>query len=773
MKVVAAAGSLGVKMSFSIVSVALVNRPAFTTFDYRLNLKKNQDQDKLKGARVYVPFGTAAGKEAQSLGIITAFKDYSFTESSNLKEAVLIDESCPFGSDVFTTITFASSYCHYPVGQCFFTALPLALRDGKECSFPKIDCLVLTEQSAELEASLKAQNKIRSKIQLKLLEILREHPQNLAPISVSAVKDRGITTQAINALIEKSLIRKIKTDLPALDWTISPGPGDIVREPGPALNSEQQYAVDRITKTSEFKTFLLNGITGSGKTEVYLKVIEKTLSEGKGVLVLVPEIALTPQTFERFQRRFKVPVSSMHSALSDSERFEAYLAMKFKKSGILIGTRSALFAPIPNLGLIVIDEEHDSSFKQTDGLRYHARSLAIIRARECNCPVILGSATPCLETVHNAELGIYERLDLTFRAGGAQLPEFTIADLVKEPMSQGINCGIGTTLENAIGEETVKGNQVLLFLNRRGFSRHLFCHRCGKVFICPNCDNVLTVHRMENALICHVCNHKEPLVRVCPQCNHNELLETGFGTEQVEEFLQSRYPDVPIERIDRDTVKSREELEAKLERIKSGRSCILIGTQMIAKGHDFPDVTLVGIIDIDSGIYSDDFRSLEFTAQLLTQVSGRAGRALKRGGVIIQTHHPENFLIYDLIELKRPYFDVAKHLLTMRAELKLPPFTFQAVINTNAEERDMAHHFLLNILSKIKNLPQCKDHEISPVLPDKMEKRHKRHHFHIVVTSPNRVLRRTLLDAVVKITRELGIPPGVRFAIDVDPLTIS
>ena len=761
-------------MSVSIVSVALVNRPIFTTYDYRLNLKKHHDPQKLIGSRVLVPFSQnqIAKKGATSLGIITAFKDHSFTQVASLNEATLIDDECPFGEDIFKTIMFASEYCHYPIGQCFFTALPLALREGKECSLPKIEALSLTEKALDLIASYKEKGKLRAPLQLKLIKTLIEN-QAQGAMPISAIKDLGIGTPIINALIEKGIAKKVKNDLGEINWAQQLDKLEIIKTKGPILNAEQQIAVDTISATHEFKTFLLNGITGSGKTEVYLNVIANILKKGKAVLVLIPEIALTPQTFERFQKRFNVPVISMHSALSDKERYEAYLAMKFGKGGVLVGTRSALFTPIPNLGLIIIDEEHDSSFKQADNLRYHARTLAIKRAKLCNCPIILGSATPSLETIHNADLGIYERLDLVNRAGGAALPNFELINLTLEPMSHGMNCGIGTTLENAIGEETVKGNQVLLFLNRRGYSRHLFCHRCGKIFTCPHCDNVMTVHRQENALICHICDHKENIPRICPECNCNELLETGFGTEQVEEFLHNRYPDVTVERIDRDTVKNREDLEAKINRIRSGKTCIIVGTQMLAKGHDFPDVTLVGILDIDAGLFSDDFRSLEFTAQLITQVAGRAGRALKQGQVIIQSHHPENFLIYSLIEEKRPYMEIAHLLINMREQLHLPPFTYQALINTNSEDREKAHLFLLEIMTKINQLPEALKVEATPVLPDKMEKRQNRHYFHVVITCQNREDRKAYLDKVVLIVTQLHIPPKVRFAIDVDPLIMT
>uniref|UniRef100_UPI003FF074EE replication restart helicase PriA n=1 Tax=Succinivibrio sp. TaxID=2053619 RepID=UPI003FF074EE len=505
---------------------------------------------------------------------------------------------------------------------------------------------------------------------------------------------------------------------------------EILKETPPKPNLEQQNAILTISNCHGFNTFLLNGITGSGKTEVYLRVIENVLKEGKAVLILVPEIALTPQTFDRFYRRFNVPVSSMHSALSDRERLDAYIDMATSKSGILIGTRTALFTPIPNLGLIVIDEEHDSSFKQNDSFRYHARNLAIMRAKLNNCPIVLGSATPSLETIYNVQKGVYQKIDLTIRAGGATVPNFELIDLRNEPLTDGLKTGICQTLEDEIGEETAKGNQVLLFLNRRGFAHHLVCHQCGHVFVCPNCDNLLTVHKKANRLQCHVCENFYEIPKTCYVCGNDELVEQGFGTEQVSEFLEHRYPDIGVERIDRDSVTTKKQLETKLNRIRQGTSKIMLGTQMLAKGHDFPDVTLVGILDVDSSLFSDDFRSLENTAQLLTQVSGRSGRGKKQGKVVIQTHHPDNLLINQLIDPNCNYMTIADDLLETRKSMMLPPFSSQAFILCNSQNRTKAFNFLSDVYRKLNNLKDDYPNlALTHVLSDKMEKVQNRYHF--------------------------------------------
>ncbi len=495
------------------------------------------------------------------------------------------------------------------------------------------------------------------------------------------------------------------------------------------------------------------------------------LKKGRAVLVLVPEIALTPQTFERFYRRFNVPVSSMHSQLSDRERLDAYLDMSKSRAAILIGTRTALFTPIPRLGLIVVDEEHDSSFKQSDGFRYHCRDLAIMRAKIADCPIILGSATPSLESFYNVQRSHLIRLDLTERAAGATLPSCEIVDLRREEMSEGLRAGIGRTLEERIGEETVKGNQVLLFLNRRGFSHHLICHDCGHVFSCPNCDNLMTVHRHDFRLHCHICEYSFPLPDTCPECGGHSLLEIGFGTEQVEDYLRLRFPDVGIERIDRDTVTSKTALEQRLERVRSGKSQIMIGTQIISKGHDFPNVTLVGILDVDSSLFTDDYRSQESCAQLLTQVSGRAGRALKKGQVLIQTHYPENLLINSVADPAVSYGAIAAMLLEGRRELSLPPYTAQAFLLSNSSDRAEAHAYLAALYQGISAiLPKYPGLQTGPVLSDKMEKRQNRFHFHILITAPDRGSLASFLDEVTLLRQRLKLRGDTRFAVEVDPL---
>ena len=539
------------------------------------------------------------------------------------------------------------------------------------------------------------------------------------------------------------------------------------------LNEEQEQALLRINAHTGFGVFLLNGITGSGKTEIYLQTIEHCLRSGKRALILVPEISLTPQTFKRFFARFKVPIATAHSTLSQRERLDAFLDMNTQRAAILIGTRSALFTSIPDLGLIVIDEEHDSSFKQSDGLRYHARTLALYRAQECNCKAILGSATPSLESVYHVLCGDYQRIVLNHRALQAQLPTLEVVDMRQEELTDSVRAGVGQLIEEEVGKATAQHQQALLFLNRRGYSHTLTCHKCGYIFKCPNCDMQMTVHHVHNKLICHICgNTTYRIPHICPQCHsENTLIETGLGTEQVADYLKVRFPDVGIERIDRDSMSSHDDFVEALTRVRQHQSEIVIGTQMIAKGHDFPDITMVGLLEVDGGLFCDDFRGLEYTAQLITQVAGRAGRAEHCGRVYIQTRYPLHPLIQRLIEPNFSYFSLASELLKLREEPCLPPYAAQAMVMTNSTDREQSFNTLQRLMDTVNDRADLvAGMNITPVLPDRVEKRFGRYHFHVVLTSKDVLQLHRLLDEMVLIFSSYEKLRDLRFAIDVDPI---
>lgn len=731
----------------TIVSVAL-NLPLFRFFDYLL---EGSYDESVIGSRVQVSFGRTV-----QTGIVTAVKQESELDLKDLKTAKLIDASPLIESDMFETLEFGSRYYHYPLGQCLHTAMPKLLREGEAASYKSIPGLELIDRDFD-------ENTLRSEEQKRIVRILRHGTAKRLEL-----RERGIKSASENALVKKNIIRKV--DISPRLVPFEPDRDSIIRQPGPELNPDQVSAVKAVCGHEGFGVFLINGVTGSGKTEVYLNIIEDVIRQGKKAMVLVPEIALTPQTFERFYNRFNVPIASMHSSLSDRERCDAYLDMRYEKAWIIIGTRSSLFAPVKNLGLIVIDEEHDSSFKQNDGFRYHARSLAIVRAKIHGAKVVLGSATPSLESIHNCQIGKFTALYLPERAGGAAMPGIELIDLRAEGMSDGIRTGIGQTLEQRIGLETAKGNQVLLFLNRRGYSHNLICHNCGHVFMCRQCDIPLTVHKGAGRLCCHICDSFEYIPQACPKCRSDMLLESGFGTEQVEEFLRLRYPDTAIVRVDRDNIKNRDDLEESLQKIVKKEAQILVGTQMLAKGHDFPDVTLVGILDIDANLYSDDFRSLESTAQLVTQVSGRAGRAFKKGSVVIQSHEKNHRLIYDLVVSKLGYAQIAQELLGLREAQRMPPFSYMAFLLSNCSVREYAYEYLQGVHAYMHGKYADEENFISPVVSDKIEKRQNRFHFHILLKSTHSKRFHEILDDVSQsFMGDRKLKGDCRFAVEVDP----
>lgn len=757
-----------------------INRALYQTYDYKLS---GYHGSEILGCRMEVSFGRGSNK-SQDIGIIVGIGAKSAYPFTRIKPAFLLDEHSLILPDVYATMTYAARYYHYPLGQTMPLALPKLLRDGALAAYKEIPGIKSKVAPQDLATSLK---KLRSQGQRDLLILLQQ-----GPMQSRALREQGFSAQQEAALVRRNLASRYDfakersvLDLKALakedeqaqknaaaQGKEVPFASALLANPPLKLNSEQQWVLNQIVKQETHDIFLLNGVTGSGKTEVYLQAIEATLRRGKKALVLVPEIALTPQTFRRFYQRFKVPIATMHSNLSNRERLDAFLDMYLNRAAILIGTRSALFTSIPDLGLIVIDEEHDSSFKQADGLRYHARTLAIYRARICNCPVILGSATPSLESVYNCMTGYYRRLDLLHRAKSANMPDITLIDLRKEQMSDSVIAGLGTVLENAIGLATAMHNQAILFLNRRGFSHSMVCHACGCIIACAHCDNQMTVHRALGQLRCHICDAVMPIPNSCPYCHSKDsLIEIGVGTEQVENYLQSRFMDVGIERIDRDNITTKKDLDEALARVATHKSEILVGTQMLAKGHDFPDVTLVGILDVDSGLFCDDFRGWEYTAQLITQVAGRAGRSGKAGCVYIQTRFPDHPLLIKLVAPNFNYVQLAEQLLDIRYDTKMPPFTYQAIVMANSTKREHAFYTLRDIFGPLDDRQELLTNiSISPILPDRIEKRFNRFHFHVSITAGDEASLSRLLDFIVAQYQKLQGLGDLRFAIDVDPI---
>ncbi len=529
------------------------------------------------------------------------------------------------------------------------------------------------------------------------------------------------------------------------------------------LNTHQQAAVDTIRQSlGQFKPFLLHGITGSGKTEVYLEIIATVLQQKRQILVLVPEIGLTPQMVARFQKRFSEPLLLFHSGLTDKQRLSHWQLAQSGAASIIMGTRSALFTPLYRPGLIIIDEEHDSSFKQQKGLRYHARDLALMRAKLEKIPIILGSATASLESMANANLQRYHFLSLPNRAGAALQPTLHFIDLRHQKLEQGFSSLLLQSMEKHLQSQ----NQVLLFLNRRGFAPLTICHACGWTANCQRCDQKMTFHKRPAHLQCHYCSYRCPLASHCPNCQQPQLVVLGQGTQRLEETLTKYFPGIGITRLDRDNTQRKGSLEKLLKNIHKGESQILIGTQMLAKGHHFPNVTLVGILETDAGLFSADFRALERTGQLIMQVAGRAGRADKPGEVLIQTHHPEHPLLLHLVN--EGYLSFSEKLLHLRQSSMLPPYTHLALIHAEAILSDYPLAFLNEIKQHASQLK--KNVAILGPIPALSPRRAGYYRAHLLFQTTRRNDLHALLQPLVKLIPELSHHRRVRWSLDVDPL---
>jgi primosomal protein N' (replication factor Y) len=533
---------------------------------------------------------------------------------------------------------------------------------------------------------------------------------------------------------------------------------------GPQLNVEQQRAVEAIAaRLGEFAPILLDGITGSGKTEVYLTLIGQVIAQGRQALVLVPEIGLTPQALRRFRERLPGAVAVLHSGLSDGERTRAWLAAARGQVQVILGTRSAVFVPLPNAGLIVVDEEHDSSYKQHEGLRYNARDLAIVRAKALGVPIVLGTATPSLETLANVEAGRYQRLHLDARAGAARLPEFRCIDLRGKVLHDGLAPELIAGLRACLA----RGEQALIFRNRRGFAPVLHCHGCGWHATCARCDKALTWHRGAARMRCHHCGAEQRVPEKCPQCGNIHLAGLGLGTERLENSLAELFPHVPVVRIDRETTRRKHAFDELLGSIAPDQPGLLVGTQMLAKGHDLPNLTTVAIVGVDEGLFSIDFRASERLCQLIVQVSGRAGRALKPGTVWLQTHQPDHPLLRGL--LRDGYAVAARALLAERRETGLPPYAHLALLRAESSALADVERFLQRALA----LSESPDGvSVLGPMPAPMPRRAGLHRGQLLLSADERSRLHAFLPGWLARVRESAEARRARWSLDVDPIDL-
>ncbi|MEP7044179.1 MAG: primosomal protein N', partial [Dokdonella sp.] len=575
-------------------------------------------------------------------------------------------------AELMSTLRWAARYYQHPLGEVLQAALPVALRSARELPLSGIEVLQSTAAAA---ATLLDPHRRRASRTDALLRILSTGPVPTA----TARAQSGASASVVRSAVAQGWIERVRIAQSAITHAAIAGP---------PLNVEQRAAADTVMAATGFAPFLLDGVTGSGKTEVYLTIIRACLEQGRQALVLVPEIALTPQALRRFRERLGIDIAALHSGLGESERARAWRAAARGESQVILGTRSALFVPLPNAGVIIVDEEHDASYKQQEGFRYHARDLAVMRAKALNIAVVLGSATPSLESLANVDGGRYRSLRLSHRAGLAQPPALRVLDLRRQNLQHGL---AASTLD-AIADCISRGEQALIFKNRRGYAPVLMCHDCGWSAQCPDCERALTLHRSAGRMRCHHCGREQAVPHACPACAGLALHALGQGTERLEETLALQFPDVPIVRVDRDTTRGRRMRDALFDSLPSSGARILVGTQMLAKGHDLPHLTLVVVVGVDEGLHSVDFRASERLGQLVVQVAGRAGRAERAGTVILQTHDPAHPLLATL--LNGGYHALATQLLKDRRDASLPPFAQFALLRAEAKNKAALDAFL-------------------------------------------------------------------------------
>ncbi len=720
--------------------------PVYQLFDYLAPARA--DGTPQPGARVRVPFGRGS-----RTGVIIGTTATSQVATNRLKRVdELLDDAPLLSAELMKLLRWASEYYHAPPGEVIAGALPVLLRRGG----PVRGRTRLRWRLGDAGRRLDIDKLARAPRQQALLRLLASRPDGL---DADELRQQPGAGAALRALRDKGwIIAEEMID----DHRTAPVAANA--ESGPVLNPAQHNAIAAVAGAADgFQVFLLDGVTGSGKTEVYFGIITAMLQRQRQVLLLVPEIGLTPQLVDRVRRRFACPLSVLHSGLSDRERLDAWLLARDGDARIVIGTRSAVLTPMPALGAIIIDEEHDGSYKQQEGVRYHARDLAIVRARHLAIPVVLGSATPSLESLHNCRQGRYHDLELPTRAGSAAQPEIRLIDMRVRPVERGLS----DALADAIEKHLARDRQVLLFLNRRGYAPTLLCQECGWIADCRRCDAHMILHQGRRLLRCHHCDAQAPVPAHCPGCGNPDLRPLGQGTERVEETLMQRFPQADILRIDRDSTRRKGSMTALMRRIRNGRRQILIGTQMLAKGHHFPNVTLAGILDADYGLFGADFRAGERMGQLIVQVAGRAGRADQPGEVLIQTRYPEHPLLLAL--LRHDYRHFAGRMLEERAEAGMPPSSYMALLRAESVQRDAPAAFLTRVRRRADETGAAGVELLGPA-PALMERRAGRYRAQLMLLAGRRAPLHRLLTALVPELDALTASGKVRWSLDVDPV---
>ena len=735
-------------MSRPVLAVA-VDAPLRRSFDYRI--PRDADPATLRpGQRVWVPFG-----RRKVVGVIVDLLAHSDVPEEKLKSALaLIDEEPVLDETLLDLLRWSAEYYRHPLGEVIAAALPAALRGGGDAN-ATAERWVLS--AAALTGGLAPLGTRATKLR-EVTQWLETHGASGAT-ELSALSTRW--RDHVRELEKRGWVTKLRQDVEVQSATT----GHIAAERGPELTPEQGEAVGAIESAhGRFAPFVLHGVTGSGKTEVYLRAIASVVARGEQALVLVPEISLTPQLVARFASRFPGPLAVLHSGLTDADRLQAWRAARNGTAPVVIGTRSAIFAPLARPGLIVVDEEHDASYKQQDGFRYSARDLALARAQRHAIPVVLGSATPSLESLERVRAGRAQRLELPNRTAGAKPPALHLIDLRAHVETQ----GIATPTVLAIRRHLDAGGQVLIYLNRRGYAPTLFCPSCGWVAPCPRCDARLTVHLRERSLDCHHCGTHRTIPELCPDCS-TPVKPVGQGTERIEETLGTLFPGVALARIDRDAVRKRGALEETLQKIHSGETRLLVGTQMLTKGHHFPEVSLVVVLNADQGLFGTDFRAAERLAQTIVQVAGRAGRAERAGEVLIQTEYPEHPLLQQLVA--GGYDAFAEAALAEREQAHWPPFARVAVLRAEAPGREAPIAFLDEAKSLAESCGVGGIEILGPATAP-MERRAGHYRAQLLLHAPSHSPLQRLLARWLPLIEGTPNARKVRWSLDVDPLEL-
>ena len=791
------ADSASQTLAYVQVAIAV---PLHREFEYSINA----DNISLfnKGCRVVVPFG-----KRYIVGIVVSTSFTTQYDTSKIKPlSALLDKAPVFSTSMMSLANWLGTFYIYPLGEVYASMLPVLLRKVQQktslqhkaeakpeealadigsnlpilvssttlstarstatSTAPTIECeetQTFTFSACEIPllAYLTA-NKVSQEALIKLHKSKRQFAlyQSIQGQSI-LLKQAKLT---FSPAIVKGLIDKGYAHIKEVEAQSGLWQQQIVLGEKKRANPEQAIAIASINQASEFTAILLEGVTGSGKTEVYLQVIEEIVLRGMQVLILVPEIGLTPQTVRRFQQRFGDIVAVWHSALTAHERLSVWQQAKYNQTGIIIGTRSAIFLPMAKLGMIIVDEEHDESFKQQDGLRYHARDVAAYRAQQHNICLVLGSATPSLESLHNALSHKFRHLTLKQRAGSANMPTQHLLDLTGVPLE----AGIAPSMLNRMEGQLAKGNQVLVYVNRRGYAPALICKQCGHVESCLDCDNPFTVHLNAHNLQCHRCGQYQDYVYKCRQCHSSNITTQGIGTEQIQDALAKRFANYSCVRIDSDSTRGKRKLSELLEAIGQNKHQILVGTQILSKGHHFPNVTLAIILNVDSFLFSSDFRAPEKLAQLVTQFSGRAGRADKPGEVWLQSYQVGHPLLQDLVN--NGYEQFSRLLLQERSRANLPPVAWQVALRVEHSNVDVIMQFMQYANQLLQQFAQL--HYIGP-FPAGVEKKQTRYRFITVAQSRSNKYLNKAMTQVKHALSQHKLAPKIRWSIDVMPTDFS